>query len=353
MKKTGLIIVFTIVALGILAAVLHLRKGDEDFQPEADQPLAVRIQSPRLEDLEIGVSYLGTLGSRREVKIIARVPGTLIDLPFGEGQTAEEGMLLAEISAPEISAQIERLQADRDYWARRHEADRRLMEKSAISQDQALTGERNLGTTEAALKEALSQREKTRERAPFPGSVLAWLAEPGQSLMPGQPLLHFGSLSREVLVQVAEEDLRRGLGRGTEAVLDAGDGEGFSAQVSEVSPAAGGASRTFTVKIALPDRAFSQIPVGSSLRVTFIIDSRKGALTLPTGAVRGQNSDWHIFLVRDGRAFRQPVRRGIESRGRVAVDFPWNGIDKAVISNPAGLADGAAVFAVDAEEDLP
>jgi len=169
--------------------------------------------------------------------------------------------------------------------------------------------------------------------------------------MPGQAILNFGSDDREILVEAAEEDLRRGLGRGSEAEVETPGGGKIRARVSEVSPAASGASRTFTVRIPLPGTGSPSLPVGASLRVTFVTAARKGALTLPSPAVADRNRDPHIFLVRDGRAHRQTVEAGIESRGRIVVDFPWNGLDKVVVSDPGALADGVEVFA--AAENLP
>jgi membrane fusion protein (multidrug efflux system) len=348
MKKTLLI---AAAAVGIFAGIRAFLGGDKGPETAPPAPAAVRVALPRTENIEIGASYLGTVHSRRDVRVIARVPGTVSELPKREGETAAEGDLLAVVDAPDIEAQIERLTADRDYWARRHEADKRLVEKNALAPDQALIGEKNLKTTEAALKEALSGLGKTREKAPFAGTVLSRFVEPGQSVLPGQPILHFGSGAFEVRVEAVEEDLRRGLGAGTEADVEAGDGGRIRTRVSEVSPAAGGQSRTFTVKIPLPAGTGPALRVGSSIRVTFITASRRNALTLPAGAVAERNGDPHIFLVRDGRAFRQAVKPGIESRGRIVVDFPWNGLDKAVVSNLRALTDGTEVFAVDAGEE--
>ncbi len=325
-------------------------KGNKDSEAALPQPTAVRVVRPEIRDMEIGVSYVGTVFSQKEVKVIARVSGTILELPFREGELAVEGSILARVDAPEIRAQVERLTVDRDYWARRHEADKRLVEKNALASEQVDAGDRSLRTTEAALSEAVSQLRKTQERAPFDGTILSWYAEPGQSVLPGQPILLFGSNAGELRVEVAEEDLLRGIKSGTMTEIEFTTGEIFTTAVTEISPAASGRSRTFTVKMSLPKRSDLTMRVGSSLRVKFILRSYKDALTVPASAVSTNESSPHIFLVRDSRAIRMLVKPGIESQGRVILDFPWNGEDKVAISNLGALSNGTPVFAVDAGE---
>lgn len=356
MKNKSVRWIFIIAASLTLAAVIFgmlMNRGaneKNDRETALQAPTAVRVVRPEIRNMEIGVSYIGTVFSQKEVKVIARIPGTILELPFREGALAEEGAVLARIDAPEIRAQVERLTVDRDYWARRHEADKRLAEKSALASEQVDAGDRSLRTTEAALSEAVSQLRKTQEPAPFDGTVLSWYVEPGQSVLPGQPILLFGGNAGELRAEVAEEDLLRGIGPGTAAAIEFEPGKIFSTEVAEISPAASGRSRTFTVKLPLPARPASLMRVGSSLRVKFILHSYVDALTVPVAAVAGDASSPHIYLVRDGRAVRTPVKPGIESRGRIVLDFPWNGRDVVAISNLGALTDGTPVFAVDAGE---
>ena len=361
-SRRGKWILFAAVLLsagGIAAVVMNRagRAGTDDQTSAArvpeQPPVAVRTVLPRRMDMETGVSYIGTVFSRTEVRIIARLPGTVTELAYREGDAAPEGAVLARIDAPEIRAQVERLTVDRDYWARRHEADKRLVERNALAPEQADAGERSLKTPEAALAEARSQLEKTRERAPFSGTVLSRFVEPGQSVMPGTPVLLFGSTGGELRAEIVEEDLRRGIRPGTAADIRFETGEALRSRVAEVSPAAGGATRTFTVKVPLPSGRPGSTPRrGSSLRVTFVLESFPGTLTLPVEAVADKTSDPHIFLIRDGAALREPVRPGIESGGRIAVDFPWNGTDRAAVSNLEVLRDGDPVFPVEIREDM-
>jgi RND family efflux transporter MFP subunit len=351
-KKMLLFVAMPLAVLGAVfwsARLYGTRKAAEISEASAPAPIAIRVAKPTVRDMEVGVSYIGTVYSRKEVKVIARIPGTVAELPFREGERAELGDLVARIDAPEIRAQVERLTVDRDYWARRHEADKRLVEKNALAPEQADAGERSLKTTEAALAEAASQLSKTKEKAPFQGTVLSLFVEPGQSVLPGQPILLFGSGEGDLRVEAAEEDIRRGIGPGTPARIELDSGSVVRTTVAEVSPAAKGQSRTFTVKIPLPARTDGVFRVGSSLRVHFILRSREAALTVPSSAVVAEGPSSFIFLVEGETVRKVPVEKGIESEGRTAVVFSWNGEDDVAVSNLGSLSEGSRVFPVEAE----
>ena len=342
------------IAIPVAAIFLGIRMIDNSrsvVAPESIElaPIAVRVAKPDIRDMELGVSYIGTVFSRTEVRVIARIPGTIVELPFREGERADADKLLVRIEAPEIKAQVERLSVDRDYWARRFEADKRLVEKNALAAEQADAGERSLKTTEAALAEAASQLLKTKEKAPFSGTVLSWFMEPGQSVLPGQPILQFGSDEGELRVEVAEEDIRKGIRPGIATDIELESGSAVRTTVGEVSPAAKGQSRTFTVKIPLPTKANGAFRVGSSLRVHFILESHADALTVPSSAVVSEKSSSFVYLVNGEFAKKVPVKKGIEREGRIVVDFPWNGEDRVAVSNLGSLSEGARVFAVEAE----
>lgn len=346
-----LVIVF-FAALFVVFLVLGLSRTDQAINDEAQSrkaPTAVRVVKPERRDMEVGISYIGTVYSRKEVKVIARIPGTVSELPFREGDAAEAGAILARIDAPEIRAQVERLTVDRDYWAKRYEADRRLVEKSALAPEQADAGERSLKTTEAALAEAGSQLQKTREKAPFGGTVLSLFMEPGQSVLPGQPILLFGSDAGELRVDVGEEDIRRGIRPGIATTIELESGNAVRTTVAEVSPAAKGQSRTFIVKIPLATSSNGAFRVGTSLRVQFILESHEDALTVPSSAVVSEKTSSYVYLVNGEFAKKVTVEKGIEREGRIVVDFPWNGQDKVAVSNLGSLREGARVFAVEAE----
>jgi RND family efflux transporter MFP subunit len=295
------------------------------------------------------ISYVGTVHARREIKVNAQVPGTVVDLPLGEGALVSQGQLVAEISAPELAASTERVRADQEYWCRRLDTDDRLVAAAALPAEQAEVTRRACRSARAALAEAEAQLAKTRELAPARGRILSWLVEPGQHVLPGQGLVLLGAQGLELHVEVVDEDLRRGIAVGTIAAVRTRDRDVIHTRVSEIAPVTTGAARTFTVKVPLPETEAFGLRVGASTAIDFTLASCTECVAVPAEAVDRAGDDAYLFLVRDGLALLAPVDAGIEDGGLMQVSLVWNGTDRVAVSNLASLADSTPVFPVEVQ----
>ena len=317
--------------------------ADEEL---AVQPIAVRMIKPVVMDMGSRVSYMGTIQSQREVKVIAQVQGAIVTLPVGEGGDVGAGDIVATLDVPELRAVVERLESERDYWCRRYEADQRLVAANALPREQMESSQRACRSGRAAVVEAESRLKKATGRSPVNGEVLKWFVELGQTVMPGQAILLLGTDRLEIVVEVVEEDLRGGVIIGTAAEIETAGGEQLVTAVSEIAPMSSGQTRTFSVKLPLPPGNSRHLGTGSSATVTFILDFTKGVTAVPVDAIIDRDRDPHLFLINGDRVVRQPVGLGVEQDGWIEVDFPWNGEDAVAITNLGVLADGRSVFSV-------
>jgi RND family efflux transporter MFP subunit len=296
---------------------------------------------------------MGTVRSQQEVQVIMQVQGTVVDLPFAEGEWIRKGDVVARIDAPELNATVERLGTEADYWCRRYESDQRLVAAAALPEEQMESSKRACRSARAALAEAESRLGKTVEVSPVDGKILHWFVEPGQSVMPGQPILILGDEHREVQVEVVEEDLSRGIDIGIAAEMEDGLGNRFAATVSQVAPMARGITRTFLVKLPVAKSHSAHLRAGASVRVEFVLKASQGVMTVPVNAIADRDGDPIVFVIRDQQAFRQNVVLGIEKDGWIEASFPWNGEDLVAVSNLGSLKDGLPVFTVLVEEMRP
>ncbi|MGD9898719.1 MAG: efflux RND transporter periplasmic adaptor subunit [Calditrichaceae bacterium] len=313
-------------------------------------PVAVRVIKPMHKNMNKVLSYMGTVHSESEVKVTAQVQGTIASLRYPEGARIQKGDMIAKIYAPDLDAAVERTKADSDYWTRRYETDKRLVEAKAIPPEEGEASKRAYLAANAAYTEAKSRLEKTIEKSPINGEVLDWLVEPGQNVMPGQPILLLGNNKLELHAEVVEEDLRRGIRGGISALVTENDGTKFETKVSEVSPVASGTSRAFIVKTPLRSGDGQNLRKGASLRVDYILDSSKDAIVVPVQAIANRDKNPHLFVISDGLAFRRDVKLGIEQDGWIAVSMDGTGIETVAMSNLGSLKDSVRVFAVELEE---
>ena len=336
--------------LVLLTAVVGCK--EENVKTSQTRPVAVRVIKPVEKTLNKKIPYLGTVHSKHEVKVIAQIQGTLSTLPFEEGLSIKKGDVVARIDAPELRASVERLTVDRDYWKRRYETDNRLVNAEALPKEQAEASFKALNIAQAGLDEVLARAAKTLEESPVTGIVLRWLAEPGQNVMPGQPLLLLGDNELEIHVEVVEEDIAHSLRTGIPVEIIDKNSLVVTSSISEIALVASGSSRTFTVTVPLEKRSPLFQLRGSSVRTNFVVDSQNG-ITVPQEAVFERDHKSFIFLVKQDRAVLQSVTAGITQDGYTLVAFPWNTEDLVAVTNLNSLHDGDPVFSVQVVEVTP
>jgi len=307
-----------------------------------EAPVAVRVVAVRQGDLAQRLSYVGSVQPAQEITVLAQSAGVVVAV-VREGAHLAEGDRAAQILTPELAPRVAKVKAERrraeierDYWCAVYASDGKLGAGGVITPRQVETSKKACDSATAAATAArASEREmgaveeKGVERVPFAGVVLQQLVEEGQSVMPGMPLLRFGSLELEVRVQVTEQDLARGVRPGSPALVHGADGE-----------------HRLEVTLALPPALALDMLPGMSVRVDFVSAEVAQALLVPERALYLEDGEARVFVVEAGQVRAVAVDLGLydrgqrELRGDLAVGV-W-----VAVSNLEVLQDGAPVLAV-------
>lgn len=372
-----------VVLLGV-AAMLAASCRQPPPVEAADPPMAVRTAAVGRGPVTQALRYVGTVHSRNEIHVVPRLSGKLSDLPLGEGEAAERGAILARIAAPEADARVSRLQADvarvkqeSAFLCRQAGIDRDLFAKGAISEVQADASRQKCDSAQSALNAARAGvREldavagNAVERAPFSGTVLKWLSEPGENVMPGKPLLLFGDHSLEVRIRVHENDILAGIGEGTVVLLQPDQPEPVRGTVARVAPLAAGPGRMVEVRVPIEDAtvvegreqgvdaegldgAAGRFRHGMSVDVAFVQGETQDSLTVPAGAIHRQGEIEGVFVVRDDQAVWTAITTSVRQGGLVAVEGTLEAGDRVVVGNLDAVKDGLALWPVAVEGDAP
>lgn len=356
-KQSGRVCMTAILTAGLLLLSVSCAKNKPE-SPDKTAPTAVRVAPVMQQNLAQRISYVGTVHSQREVKVLAQTAGAVLSLT-PEGEIVREGSTVARITAPEISArssrmeaEVERAQTERDFLCETYKTDRKLGEAGAITKRQVDMSKKACDAATAALnaaragsREVVAVRGKNTEQAPFGGLVLQWLVEPGQNVMPGMPLLLFGSHNLEVRVKVAERDIEKGVRVNIPVLVRLG-GEAHRLQVSRIAPTATGLGRTFDVRIAIPNELSATMAQGTSIRIEFLVAEATNSIAISEKALTKINGTDAIFIIDDNRAREVKVIPGIRDRGLIEVKGEVTVGAWVAMSNLDLLKNGAHVFAV-------
>ncbi|MBT3288917.1 MAG: efflux RND transporter periplasmic adaptor subunit [Victivallales bacterium] len=319
----------TLIPVLIVSSLALSGCGEDDSQRK-DSPQAVRVTQVRQANVVQGRSYLAEVVSTSTVRVLAQVQGTVSALPVDEGGRAGEGDVLARLAAPDVMARLNRVRADReraererDFACGRTKTDRLLLQAGDIAPDQLDASEKNCSTgrlaasaAQAAEDEVSAISARSAERAPFEGIVLERLTELGQTVMPGMPLVLYGSTERELLLRVPASDLTSELGQGTSAVFDGGRGT-----VTSVGGWAKGPAQLVELRVTV-EQPHRLPTVGSTTSVKLVLDEQAGASAVPLDALGSDSLGSYLLLVQGDRLDRYDVTRGPHEDGWVAVEPP-------------------------------
>jgi RND family efflux transporter MFP subunit len=276
----------------------------------ADAPVALvaRTVIPVIEEAA------GTVQAERRTLISSRIVAAIRELRVAAGAQAEAGDVLIVLDDRELVARAAeaRRAAEAAAAARaRIEADFRraqeLLRTGVVSRsefDQAESAfkvaDADLERARQALQAAEVALSYTEIRAPVSGRVVDRLADPGDTALPGQPLLALYDPSALRIEVPVRESLVTQLKVGDRLqVRLGGDPSAIDGTVDEIVPQAEAGSRTFLVKVGLPKR--NGIYTGMFGRVLIPAGQRERIL-VPQASVRRVGQLAFVDVVANDRA---------------------------------------------------
>ncbi|HJS44688.1 MAG TPA: efflux RND transporter periplasmic adaptor subunit [Gemmatimonadales bacterium] len=307
-------------------------------------PVAVAQVAPR--DLSRSVVVAGPVEPVRTIGVNALLAGTVLAVRVQEGDRVKEGQLLAELDARETRAQFQRAQALLANAQTTFERNEQLV-KSQIITDAEFQQSRS--AYDVAKSDADVWRTRlafTRIAAPSAGVVTAKHVEAGSAVSPNQRVFDLADISLLVVrVQVSERDVVHVQpGLAVTVAFDAYPDTPGTGTVRRVFPSANAESRLVPVEVAL-----SRLPndlvarPGFLARVTFHLDRRAGALSIPAPAIGMANEGAYVFVVDADSVVRRDVQLGVTAEGWVEVAQGLRAGEQVVTSGHTNLRSGTRV----------
>ncbi|MFQ5513337.1 MAG: efflux RND transporter periplasmic adaptor subunit [Myxococcota bacterium] len=318
---------------GLLVSALAVGCGTSTPEME-EAPHSRRVADPSLEvsttlvqqgAITPRISVAGSLVARRESRIGPRVSGPLERIWVSEGDRVARGDALFQVERAAYLAALRKAEAGGDLLRaerRQVKADleraKKLFAKQIIAKQDLDRLETQLAVAAARERQAvqavaIAQRnlEDTLVRAPFSGSVAKRLADEGTTATPQTVVI--------VLQETGVLEARAAIAEGSHARIQVGDParlyvEGIPdplvSTVSAVSDTIDPDTRTYEVRITIPnpDHVYKS---GIFVRVEIEPSSRTHVTLIPTDAIRRENGEDRVYVVRDGRAQPVAVQLGI------------------------------------------
>ncbi|MFN4090976.1 MAG: efflux RND transporter periplasmic adaptor subunit [Alphaproteobacteria bacterium] len=268
---------------GAVPAILAVLALSGCLDEEAPEPVVrpVRAATVQADFIPDTIQQTGDIRSRDEIPVGFRIGGKVTARPIDIGAVVRPGDLIARLD-PEhersrmraAAAAVAAARAELVRAGGEESRQRAVIEKGFITRTSYDTALRNLQTARAHLEAAEAELALTEQtlgytelRAEIEGVVTATGATPGQVVAAGQMVARIARIDeREAVFEIAENLFRRVPRDPVVTVELVGDPDiRTTGRVRYVSPQADPLTRTYTVRVSLPD-APPEMRLGTTIR---------------------------------------------------------------------------------------
>ncbi len=309
-------------AIGALVLMLVLTACQKEEKAAATVIRPVRTVTVEMQEGGERVSLTGEIQPRYQADIGFRVNGKVLERPVDVGTQVKKGDLLARLDPQQYRQEFEVAKSEvavAEAEVTRSQAQeyrqRELLKNGFTTQvayDQALktfkTAEARLDAARARQVQASENLGYTDLKADNDGVITAVGADAGQVISAGQMVVRLAQPGeREAVFNVAEGAFKNAQKDPTVEVNLVSNPEIRAAgKVRYVSPQADPTTRTYTVRISLPD-APPQMRLGANV-VGSVILNQGQSVTLPGSALFQKAGNPAVWLVdKDGTVQLKPI----------------------------------------------
>lgn len=302
----------TLAALGLLAIPLAACTEGRSAEPSAsEERRAVVVETVRFAPREPERSFVGQIRPRIESDLGFRIAGKVAERLVQPGESVRAGQTLMRLDPVDLRLSREQAEAE-------HRAAQVNLEQTVAQERRQQELRRQGWATDATIEQRVAATAEARSRleraaraldlannqlayaelvADSDGVVTATLAEPGQVVAAGAPVVRLARAGeREAMVAIPEMLLER-VRSGTASVsLWSDPGTRYPARLRELAAAADPTTRTFQARFSIegPDDALA---IGLTATVTIAEPAGEAVARLPVSAIFAQGSGAHVFVV--------------------------------------------------------
>lgn len=303
-------------ASGVLTACSKPAPPLEDIRPVRVIQLVADAGAERSQ-------FAGDVRPRYESQLGFRVGGKIIERKVDVGATVRRGTVLMRLDPQDIklaetqarstlrAAETERELAAADYQRHVNLRAQNFVSQAVLDAKQSAlkAAQANVEAARAGLRGQSNQADYTTLIADVDGVVTAIDAEVGQVVQAGTPVVRVArTAEKDVVIGIPENKVQQ-LRQSADVVVRLwanADGT-IPGKIREIAPMADAATRTYTVKVALPETA--DVRLGMSATVELATGAAPtGGLRVPLTALVNHQGASSVWIVENGAVRRVPVQ---------------------------------------------
>ncbi|WP_166422834.1 efflux RND transporter periplasmic adaptor subunit [Paraglaciecola sp. 20A4] len=321
---------------------------------EKELMIAVPVEAAvmRVGDISSNYTTTAVLEAKEEAFVVARASGIIEHIYVEEGDYVEKGQVLAQLEPERYRLNLARAKADLIGIQKELAKINKVYNQKLVSDDTYDKISAQYASLQATQKLAELDLKEATIVAPISGYIAARNAKVGNLTESFQRAQMFHIVEQNELhgvVYLPEKELTR-VHKGQAAILtlSALNEDQVKGFVERISPVIDAQTGTFKVTLRVPNDAH-RLKAGMFAHVSLNYDTHQLATLMPRKAMLSIDNSISVFVVRDGRAHKQPIRVGYQEGDYVEVLSGLTGKEYVVITGHQNLKDNAPVEIVNAE----
>jgi RND family efflux transporter MFP subunit len=349
--------------MAIAAALAALTACSEEKKAEAPEVVRpVKVTEMAGPDNGRMLVYSGSVKARTEMNLGFRVAGKITERSVDVGDRVTPGVVLARLDPVDLQLAVRRAEADLSAAEKQAEiselAYRRAdslhsknitsqseLEQASLARDQATSTRQS---AVSALEQARNQAAYTELKSEQSGIVTSTSADIGQVVSAGTPIVTVAvDGSKEVQIAVPEMDVAHFKpGKTVKARFWSSADLVLDGKVREVAGSADAQSRTFSIRVSLPEDP--RVLLGMTATIEATADNAVSAYSIPLAAL-GKKGDQPVVWIVDR------TKATVSSRPVTVADFSDDGvrISKGLSTGDLVVSAGTQFMKEDMKVRLP
>ncbi len=341
---------YLICAVFAVLLLLHACGDQQQSTPRfAADVIPVTVMPLVQQDTTASISASGLFTTDDETVLSFKNGGIIQRVHVKEGEAVKKGQLLATLEPTEINTAVRQAQLAHEKAERDYSRAAKLYGDSVATLEQMQNAKTALEATQQDLERATFNQGHSEIRATTAGYVLQRLANDGQVVGPGTPVLLVNGSGRDGWL------LKVGVGDRQWAAIQVGDGASIWSHASPNTPLDAVVFRkaegidpqsgTFVIQLKIITKDLPPLASGMFAKAEIRPLRKAGAWYIPYEALLdGDAGTGYVFVTNDGQTARQvTVQIADIQKEVVVVTGGLEGAESLIVSGSPYLRDGATI----------
>ncbi len=293
------------------------------------------------------ISFPGMIEPWVELNIPAEAKGTVTRKLISDGARVKKGTPICLIDSRDYQNAYNSIQASYKTALASMKRQEKLFSEKLTTRSNLDDISARVENLKAELESAALALERCTVRSPMTGSINRVFVERGQFVNPGDTVAEILQINPvKVIVGIPESDVTAA-GRQTlfPVTIDALSGEPFSGRKHFLSKKTETTARLFEMEVAIDNPDGMLLP-GMFARVEIVKGAVENGLAIPLYAVITRNKEAFVFVETDGKAFKRPIRTGLQNGWMVEIPEGLRPDERVIVVGHRGVHDDQSINVV-------